>query len=263
MPRVEGEAWEIACAESKRADGTFDEQRRTEVFEAEYERRIAERKRRLTGDTRAVWRAMDGWARVETPEQWLEMVATADDEILTGKFLIDRLGADRHLDPEMMAALLVLRRGLIDEYGAEGAAEFMLIDVAVISYYHTLRINGWIGNVSTKLEGEFFGTKGLDVVIDGERRSAWQAKIKGLRVIELAERLGEQLMPLLDRSNRMMLRNLKALHGRRHVPPPSVTIGSAGQVNVAAAQQNSAVSGSSGDDDLGRPQVQAASKDHV
>ncbi len=247
MPTAEGEAWEIACAEAKLADGTIDEQRRSEVFAAEYERRIAERKKRLLGDTRAVWRAMDGWARVGDEEQWRGMVAKADDDIETGQFLIDRLGADRHLDPEMMAALLVLRRRLIDEYGADGAAEIMLIDVAVISYYHTLRINGWIGNVSTRLEGEFFQSDGLGVVVEGQRKSAWDVKIKGLRVIELAERLGEQLMPLLDRSNRMMLRNLKALHARRHVPTPTVSIGTAGQVNVAAAQQNRVTTGEGGE----------------
>ena len=47
-------------------------------------------------------------------------------------------------------------------------------------------------------------------------------------------------MPLLDRSNRMMLRNLKALQARRQPPVPSVSIGQAGQVNVAAVQANRA-----------------------
>ena len=59
-----------------------------------------------------------------------------------------------------MAVLLVLRRRLIDEHGATTAAELMLIDVAVLSYYHTLRINGWIGNFAPLIESEFFGTSG-------------------------------------------------------------------------------------------------------
>jgi hypothetical protein len=46
-------------------------------------------------------------------------------------------------------------------------------------------------------------------------------------------------MPLLDRSNRMMLRNLKALQTRREAVAPSVSIGNTGQVNVAQAQVNS------------------------
>jgi len=238
MPTAEVEAWEIACAEATGADGTVDEDRRFAVYKAEYERRLAERKQKLISDTRAVWRALDGWSRVESVEQWHEIVEKTDDDIESGQFLIDRLGADRHLDPELMAALLVLRRRLIDEYGATSAADIMLIDVAIISYYHTLRINGWIGNFSTMLEDEFFKKEGLSVTIDGQSRSAWSTKIKGLRVIELAERLGEQLMPLLDRSNRMMLRNFQALQARRQAPVPSVNIGQAGQVNVAAVQTN-------------------------
>jgi len=215
-----------------------DEARRFAVYKAEYERRIAERRAKLTRDTRAVFRAMDGWTRVENLDAWHNMVAKAADDLESGQFLIDRLGGERYLDPEMMAALLVLRRRLLDEYRAESAADIMLIDVAVLSYYHTLRINGWIGNLSSKIEGEFFGTDGLSVSVKGQSKSAFGMKIDGLHVAEIVERLGEQLLPLLDRSNRMMLRNLKALQARRQPPAPSVSIGQAGRVNVAAVQSN-------------------------
>jgi hypothetical protein len=166
------------------------------------------------------------------------MVAKAAEDPETGGFFIDRLGAERYLDPELMAALLVLRRRLIDEYGAESAADLMLIDVAVMGYYHTLRINGWIGNLATEIESELFGTEGMSVVVDGRKRSTWDVRIKGLRVVQIIDRLGEQILPLLDRSNRMMLRNLKALEARRQPPAPSVSIGQAGQVNVASVQTN-------------------------
>ena len=56
--------------------------------------------------------------------------------------------------------------------------------------------------------------------------------------MELLHRLDEQILPLLDRSNRMMIRNLKTLQARREQPTPSVSIASAGQVNVAAVQTN-------------------------
>jgi len=240
MPIAEVEAWEIATAEATSEDGTVDEDRRFAVYKAEYERRIGERRAKLTRDTRAVFRAMDGWGRVESLEAWQETVRRAADDIQTGQFLIDRLGAERHLDPELMAVLLVLRRRLIDEYGAESAADLMLIDVAVLAYHHTLRVNGWIGNLATEVESEFFGTEGLGVVVDGKHRSTWDVRIKGLRVVELLHRLDEQILPLLDRSNKMMLRNLKALQVRRQTPAPSVSIGQAGQVNVAAVQNNQA-----------------------
>ena len=47
-------------------------------------------------------------------------------------------------------------------------------------------------------------------------------------------------MPLLDRCNRMMLRNLKALKSLREGPTPSVSIAAAGQVNLASSQVNTA-----------------------
>lgn len=238
MPTAETEAWQIATTEATDTDGGIDESRRSAVFKVEYEQRIAERRQRITRDTQAVFRAMDGWSRVETMEAWHETVDKAAADLETGGFFIDRLGSERYLDPELMAALLVLRRKLIDEYGAESAADLMLIDVAVLAYHHTLRINGWIGNLQGEIESEVFGTDGMHVVVDGKRRSTWDVKVKGLRVVELLDRLGEQILPLLDRSNRMMIRNLKALESRRQPPSPSVTIGQAGQVNVGAVQTN-------------------------
>ena len=64
--------------------------------------------------------------------------------------------------------------------------------------------------------------------------------VRGLKVEEIVERLSEQLMPLLDRSNRMLLRNLKALRALKQPPAPSVSIGQAGQVNVAHRQVKAA-----------------------
>jgi hypothetical protein len=236
MPTAEEEAWAVARAAPADGEGGVD----CAVFQAEYERRIAERRERLTRDASAAWRAMDGWGRVTTREDWADTVRRADRGLDDGSFLIDRLGAERHLDPPLMAVLLALRRRLIDEHGATDAADLMLIDLAVLSYYHTLRINGWIGNVAQWLESEFFAKGSLSV----QPRYGWKddgraARLPPLLVEEIVQRLAEQLLPLLDRSNRMMLRNLKALRERRRAPAPSVSIGSAGQVNVAQAQVNS------------------------
>ena len=238
MPTAEVDAYAAATAAATRKDGTIDEDRRFELYKAEYERQVAERHDRLEQDARASYRAMADWQLVTGPAEWQEVVGEAVGSIEDGSFLIERLGSARHLDPTLMAVLLVLRRRLVEEYGAESAADLMLIDVAVLGYYHTLRINGWIGNLSMLLEGEFFGKDSLNVVVEGRKRSSWDTRIKGLRVSEIVEQIGNQLLPLLDRSNRMMLRNLKALQARRQLPTPTVSIGTAGQVNVAAAQQN-------------------------
>ena len=140
MPTPAEEALAVAKAAKTGEDVDW------ELFQAEYERRLAERQEKLLHEARAAFRAMDGWATVKSQEDWQATVRKAAQDLDKGGFLIERLGAERHLDPELMATLLVLRRRLIDEHGATTAAELMLIDVAVLSYYHTLRINGWIGN---------------------------------------------------------------------------------------------------------------------
>ena len=156
MPSPAREAYE-AIAAATDADGHAD----WDAFQAEYERRLAERHKRLLTDARAAYRAMDGWGSIKSREEWEQTVAEACEEYEHGGFLLEQLGAERHLDPTLMAVLLVLRRRLVDEHGASTAAELMLIDLAVISYYHTLRINGWVGNFAALLEAECFQQEGL------------------------------------------------------------------------------------------------------
>src|SRR5207248_3958020 len=154
-----------------------------ELYQAEYERRLAERQERLLHEARAAFRAMDGWATVKSQEDWQATVRKAAQDLDKGGFLIERLVAERHLDPELMATLLVLRRRLIDEHGATTAAELMLIDVAVLSYYHTLRINGWLGNFAMLIESEFFSLASPSAKL--KDRYGWGTdNIQGLQVEE-------------------------------------------------------------------------------
>jgi hypothetical protein len=104
-----------------------------------------------------------------------------------------------------------------------------------MAYYHQLRINGWIGNFSALLESEFFGKQTLTAKLKGCYGSD---EVRGLRVENIVHRLGEELFPLLDRANRLMLRNLKMVHDLKLRPQPNVTIEQAAQVNVAQQQVN-------------------------
>jgi hypothetical protein len=214
------------------------------VFTAELERQLeqhaaerAARYRQLQNDARATYRAMEGWWRVKDAAEWEQTCISAADAYESGRFLIERIGGERFLDPALMATLLALRRQLIEDLGAHQAHERMLVDMAVLSYYHILRINGWIGDLAILTESDFFGETPLAVKLE-TRVGRWEAK--GLRVEERVARLGERLLPLLDRANRMMIRNLKAIQALRPVPAQAVAIGSAGQVNVGALQTNAA-----------------------
>ena len=173
------------------------------------------------------------------------MVQQADAELEGGAFLLERLGGERHLDPLLMATLLALRRQLIEDHRATTATERLLVDHAVLAHYRAIRISGWIGDLGAQLEAEFFRAEGPSVKLR-EGFGAGAENIRGLKAEELVRRLAEQLYPLLDRANRMLIRDLKALRALREPSGPSVSIGKVGQMNVAAAQANAVVRGAAG-----------------
>jgi hypothetical protein len=226
MPTAEQEALIAAQAVGEGFDW--------EAYQAAYKRGLAQRQERLLTDARATFRAMDGWARIGDEADWLQTVEGADEDIATGRFLIDRLGAERSLDPKLMAALIVVRRRLIVEHRVTGAADLLLIDSLLLAYYHQLRVNAWIGDLAWQVEAEFFGHEGPRAKL----RKEHGYQVDGLRVEAIIARIGEQLLPLLDRCNRLMLHNLRALRDPRQRAAASVTIAAAGQVNVGAQQVN-------------------------
>ncbi len=187
--------------------------------------------RQLRNDARACYSAVEKWGHIHTPEEWLAAVEQAREHYGAGRFLIERLGAERYLDPALLATLLGLRQRLAEQSGGT-AAEQLLVDAAVLGYYHTIRINGWIGNLALLIEHEFFGQDGPRARL--KERHGWQ--VDGLEVETMLTRMGEQLLPLMERANRLMVRNLAALREYRRAP--AVSIGSAGQVNVAEQQVN-------------------------
>src|SRR5919197_6413342 len=102
MPTVAEEALAVAKAAAAEAGGELD----WELYQAEYDRRLAERHKQLLGDARASWRAMDGWGAIKDQADWERTVEQARSDYERGAFLLERLGAERHLDPPLMAVLL-------------------------------------------------------------------------------------------------------------------------------------------------------------
>src|SRR5919202_1638663 len=74
--------------------------------------------------------------------------ALAERRLDRGSFLLGGRGGGRSLDPPLVAALLALRRRLIEEQGVDGAAELMVVDSAVLAFYHQLRVAVWVGDLA-------------------------------------------------------------------------------------------------------------------
>src|SRR5260370_7516120 len=166
---------------------------------------------------------MECWNGVRSEEDWREVCADSREQYESGGFFLERLGAERCLDPKLMARLLSLRQRLIEEWRITTAAEMLLLDLALLDYYHALRVHGWIGDLALHIEHKFFGQDAL--AENGQRPGRRPGR--RFSVEENVRRLSEQLLPLLDRANRMPIRNLKAIRQPRQglfpptpIPPP-------------------------------------------
>jgi hypothetical protein len=203
----------------------------------------------LRRQARSSFTAIEGWQRVQSADEWVALCDTAVEEYQSGRFLIERLGAERMLDPALMATLWRLRQELLRGLDATTAHEYMLVDMALLSYHHLLRFNGWIGNFALLIEHEFFAQESPTAKHHRRYGRPYDFGRDGFQVEDYVQRVGEQLLPLMDRAQRMFIRALREL---RRSPSAGVAIGQAGQVNVGAVQHNVA---SPPDADDNRPTV--------
>ena len=91
----------------------------------------------------------------------------------------------------------------------------MLIDRAVSAYQDFIRVTGWIGNLSIRIEREFFGSDGPAAEFQGRT-------IRGLTVEQHLAHVRESLLPLAERCGRAMRDALSALECLRAVPSEAV-----------------------------------------
>jgi len=197
---------------------------------------LKKRQTKLRNDARASYRAVEEWYGLpaeEAEQRWLNTCKDASKAYRSGRFLIERLGAERAMDPELMAVVWGLRQNLLADLGVTTTAESMAVDLAVLSYYNVLRIQGWIGNLALHIESEWFGLESPTAKF-GKK---W-GRAEGLRVEDVARRFAEQLIPLLEKANKLTIRNLKAIQELKAGPLPNVNIHNPSQVNVGAVQQN-------------------------
>src|SRR4029434_4975077 len=108
-------------------------------------------------------RAFEGWGQIPSVEEWQAACEDAAKRYQSGRFLLERLGAERFLDPQLMATLWQLRQGLLEAYGTASPAMTMIIALAVMSYANALRIQGWIGDLALSIEHECFAEESLKV----------------------------------------------------------------------------------------------------
>ena len=198
---------------------------------------VAERKAKgqaLMQRARRTYAAVEGWGRIESEADWLALQQQTAEDWYAGAGLLRMLGGARYLEPERAALCLHLWRDFIDRYQPDGPAEYLVLAMAVLSFDHYLRVNSLVHNLEARLEDEFFSLRPLQTYGD---TATYTVTVRGLRVEEIAARLGNEALPWLDRLNRQVLRNLKAMRELRG-PALPLTVANYGQLNVGQTQTN-------------------------
>jgi hypothetical protein len=183
----------------------------------------------LQSQAQSLLKTVKGLPGVATQERWDALVENACKDYPTGHFLLNRMGAKRYLDPELMAVLLHIRQQLLVDIENPTMADHLLADSVIVSYRHMLRIQGWIDSICLTVERQLFGQETLQEN-HGER--------VGNRIEEQIRDLENKLMPLLHRSQKMLHSALAKLENRSKRTIGSVAVGKAGQVNIGSAVQN-------------------------
>jgi len=171
------------------------------------------------------------WATIKTQDEWNKAKDTSLKDYFTGSFLIESIGGAKNNRPMLVAVLLQLRLGWIDEYLLTSVPELMVLDFALISYYHFLRTNAVIGNLEWVANFEFFEKENPKVQYDDT------CKARAFSSEEHIGKMTESLLPTLDRFNKMFLRNLKALRDLKR-SNLTLNIGNVNQINIGEKQIN-------------------------
>jgi len=149
--------------------------------------------------------------------------------------LIEQLGAERYVEPSVVIAIQVIRENLIEDLDIRNAAEFMIMDMALIAYYNTLKAQRMLGDLAIQIERELFRGESLSANM---KNQGWV--VDDFKVEAMLDRASDKLLAQIDRANQMLLRNLKALQDLKK----GNLIIRTDQINIAQQQVNQVVKSS-------------------
>lgn len=169
------------------------------------------------------WLDLDSLAGAgESIQIWEQIKAEARDELSVGG-TVAKVVEGHNAKPWERAQFFALRQGMIDEWRPRGGMELALIDTLASSLYmYRFWLNQHVERATTRAE-----IQKNDLKVRGKRRPAlsWEEE-NTARAAEMA-----------DRFHRMAMRSLRALRDLRRYAP-TVSIQSAGQVNIGEKQVN-------------------------
>ena len=182
-----------------------------------------------------IQRTHSAWSAIKTRDDWERAYQLAEEDYRSGEFLIQQLGAERYLEPSVVVVLQVLRDSLIEDLDLQSAAEFMILDMALIAYYNAIKGQRMLGDLATQTERELFRGESLAVNLRDKRGQI----VDDFKVEAMLNRASDKILPMIDRANQMLIRNLKALQDFKR----GNLIIRTEQINIAQQQVNQVVKG--------------------
>lgn len=179
------------------------------------------------------------WSGVESHEEMEKLCQEALRDYKHGDFFLERMGRYRAVDVKLSLTLNFLRQQWIAEYEVKTVPEFILLDMALTSFFHFLRLNEAVNNIMANIEWQMFELDAPNFLIWdkwGERRPYGEKDDKAVAET-LAYRLKDVLLPALEQYNRSFIRNLKAIRDLKR-GNIQLNIGNVGQVNIGDKQMN-------------------------
>lgn len=167
----------------------------------------------------------------------IDVAKLLDDSIkdyVSGKFFLTHLGLWFEVAPTLAATVFELRREWIREYDIKTVPEMLLLDMALLGYFHAVRLNKQLGDMEALIDHNLFA---FDPPTPAIKERANGMVVDGLVVEERLRALQTNTLPIIERFNSMFIRNLRALRDLKQAPI-RVHVEQAGQVNVGRQQVN-------------------------
>ena len=194
-------------------------------------------RRRIKEAADVLKRSYPELSALQTQEDWERATELLHEDYRSGQFLLDTLGADRYVETRISMTILLIRKKMIEDLQIESAAEFMLMDAALMANYNGIKLQRMFGDLATQVERELFHDDSLSVNL----KEGGNLEVANFKVEAMLNRASDKLMSLIDRTNKMMIRNIKAI---RDLKAGTLSIRAA-QVNIAQQQVNQLVEGES------------------
>lgn len=190
-------------------------------------------RQRIKNHANVLKRTFPEISNLRTQDDFERAYVSIEDDYVSGQFLIDTLGADRYVEPKMAMTILMLRRRMIEDMQLNTVAQFMLMDAALTAHYNSIKAQRMLGDIAIHVERELFHGDPL-APKDGRNLDVSKFKFEAM-----LDRASGSLMNLIDSSNKMMIRTIKALGDLNK----GTLLIRADQVNIGDKQLNQVVKG--------------------